>query len=64
MTQTQYFKMLEREIQKINKKIDHKILKGEEYLEEARNHRLLLKKIRYHSRRNLFRRLFPTFAAF
>jgi len=44
MSQTQYLKMLEKEIQKINKKIDLKILQGEKYFKEARDHKLLLKK--------------------
>ena len=64
MSQTQYLKMLEREIQKINQKIDLKIIQGEAYFKEARDHKLLLKKVRYHSRKNLFSRLFPSFAKF
>ena len=44
--------MLEREIQKINKKIDLKILKGEVYSKEARDHKLLLKKVRYHTKQS------------
>lgn len=55
MSQTQYLKMLEREIQKINKKIDFKILRGEEYWKEARDHRILLKKVRYNHRQNFWR---------
>jgi len=58
MSQTQYLKMLEREIQKINKKIDLKILQGETYRKEARDHKLLLQKVRYHSRKSFFSRLF------
>ncbi len=53
MSQTQYLKMLEREIQKVNKKIDLKILRGEAYTKEARDHKLLLQKVRYHTRRSL-----------
>ena len=64
MSQTQYLKMLEKEIQKINHKIDLKILQGEAYFKEARDHKLLLKKVRYHTRKNFFSRLFPTFAKF
>ena len=60
--------MLVREIQKINKKIDLKILQGEKYMKEAREHKLLLRKVRYHSRRNFLRnfldRFFPTFSKF
>jgi hypothetical protein len=58
MSQSQYLKMLEREIQKINKKIDMKILEGEKYGKEAREHKLLLKKVHYHTKRSFFSRLF------
>jgi hypothetical protein len=68
MSQSQYLKMLEREIQKINKKIDIKILEGEKYAKEAREHKLLLKKVHYHTKRSFFSRLFrkpsPMFAKF
>ncbi|OGI93679.1 hypothetical protein A3F97_01290 [Candidatus Nomurabacteria bacterium RIFCSPLOWO2_12_FULL_41_10] len=64
MSQAQYLKMLEKEIQKINKKIDLKIIQGEKYMKEAREHKLLLKKVRYHTRRNFFSRFFPSFAKF
>ena len=57
MSQTQYLKMLEREIQKINKKIDMKILQGEKYAKEARDHKLLLQKVRYHTRRTFMQRM-------
>ena len=53
MSQSQYLKMLEREIQKINKKIDLKIMEGEKYAKEAREHKLLLKKVRFHTRKGL-----------
>ncbi len=49
--------MLEREIQKINKKIDFKILQGQDYKREARDHKLLLKKVRYNSRVSLMNKL-------
>jgi len=58
MSQSQYLKMLEREIQKINKKIDLKILEGEKYAKEARDHKLLLQKVRYHTRKSFFSKLF------
>jgi len=64
MSQTQYLKMIEREIQKINKKIDLKIMRGETYWKEARDHKLLLKKVRYHTRKNFFGKFFPTFFKF
>ena len=64
MSQAQYLKMLEREIQAINKKIDLKIFKGQNYHKEAVEHKLLLRKVRYHSRSNFLRKFFPTFAQF
>jgi hypothetical protein len=64
MSQSQYLKMLEREIQRINKKIDLKILQGQNYRKEAIEHKLLIKKVRYHSRSNFLRKFFPTFAQF
>lgn len=63
MSQTQYLKMLEREIQKINNRIDVKILQGEKYTKEARDHKLLLKKVRYHSRKSFFSRLFGSLSS-
>jgi len=59
MSQSQYLKMLEKEIHKINRKIDLKIMRGEDYSRDARNHKLLLKKVRFHSRQGFLRRLFP-----
>lgn len=47
MSQSQYLKMLEKEIQKLNKKIDLKIMRGENYRREARDHRLMLRRMRY-----------------
>jgi hypothetical protein len=47
--------------QKINHKIDLKILQGEAYFKEARDHKLLLKKVHYHTRKSFFQRLFPSF---
>ena len=51
MTREQYLKIIEREIQNINKKIDVKILQGINYATEAREHKQLLHKIRQHRRR-------------
>ena len=61
MSQTQYLKMLEREIQRINKKIDLKILQGRAYAKEARDHKLLLQKVRYHTRKGLMNRFVNLF---
>lgn len=61
MSQAQYLRMLEREIQKINKKIDLKILQGQSYFKEARDHKLLLQKVRYHTRRSFLNRFVNLF---
>lgn len=61
MSQSQYVKMLEREIQKINKKIDWKILQGLDYRKEARDHRLLLKKVRYNTKTSFTNKLVNLF---
>ena len=61
MSQKQYLKMLEREIQKINQEIDLKILRGESYSKEARDHKLLLKKVRYNTRKSFFKNLTEKF---
>ena len=61
MSQTQYLKMLEREIQKINKRIDLKILQGETYSKEARDHKLLLEKVRYHTKRSFAEKMIHLF---
>ena len=53
--------MLEREINKLNKVIDHKILRGEDYRKEARDHRLLLKKVYYHNRKTFVQRMIHLF---
>lgn len=55
MSQKQYLKMLEREIRKINRKIDEKILRGEEYKREAHDHKLMLRRLRYLTRQNPFK---------
>jgi len=64
MSQKQYLKMLEREIIKLNQKIDLKIIRGEDYRKEAHDHKLILRKIRFHTRRTFFQRLFPQVFSF
>ena len=54
MTREQYLKIIEREIHNINKRIDIKILQGQEYRKEALEHKQLLHKIRQHSRKSFW----------
>jgi hypothetical protein len=60
MSREQYIKIIQKEIQDINKKIDMKILQGEEYRKEARDHKLLRRKMLQHSRRSFFGKFFTT----
>jgi len=61
MSQSQYLKMLEKEIQKINRKIDFKIMRGENYRREASDHRLMLRRMRYLTRRSFTSRFVDLF---
>ncbi len=45
MNKEQFRKIIERELQEINKKIDIKILRGESYKKEAYEHKLLRRKM-------------------
>ena len=60
MSQEEYIKILQRELKRINKIIDFKILNGEEYSKEMKEHKILLMKMRQHnhSKKNIFNRLF------
>ncbi len=61
MSQNQFLKILERDLQEINKTIDLKIMQGLDYSREARDHKIILKKIKYNSRNrsNFFSKIFP-----
>lgn len=56
MNREQYIKIIERELQALNKRIDMKILQGLEYKKEARDHKILQKKMLQHSRKSIFSR--------
>ena len=62
MSQKQYIKLVEKELQRVNKIIDAKIMEGRDYRKEARDHKLLLRKMRYVARRNFFRNLGTKFS--
>ena len=64
MKHTEYLKTLEKEIHKINKVIDQKIINGEDYLRESRDHKLLIRKVRQHTRTPFFNKLFPSIFQF
>ena len=58
MSKNQYIKLIEQELHNINKKIDMKILQGEEYRKEAHDHKILRRKILQHSRKTFFSNFF------
>ena len=64
MNRIQYVKIIEKELQTLNKRIDMKILQGVEYRKEAREHKILQKKMLQHSQRSIFQKFFPTLAHF
>jgi hypothetical protein len=64
MSREQYIKLIERELHNINKRIDMKILAGEEYKKEAQDHKILRRKILQHSRRAYFNKFFPMMLKF
>ncbi len=53
--------MLEKEIHKINKVIDAKIMKGQDYRREARDHKLMVRRMNYHTRRTFTQRMIHLF---
>ena len=64
MKQQEYMKIIETELQRINKIIDQKIISGQEYSREARDHKLLLRKVRQNRTSGFFSRLFPVLSHF
>lgn len=64
MTREQYIRSLEREVQRLNQRIDLKILRGEAYGALSRRHRLLLREIHKHTGKSFLYRLFPFFLQF
>lgn len=58
MTREQYIRILQRELDKLNQAIDMKIISGENYSKESKEHKLLLKKIYQHSVKSPFNNIF------
>ena len=61
MTRNQYVKSLEIEINKLNRRIDQKIMRGENYFFESIRHKFLLKQLNKHQGAGLLTKLFPSF---
>lgn len=64
MTPQQYKKVLASEIKKLNQRIDFKILHGQEYRDDSRRHRELLRKLERQNKKSGFGRLLPAFSFF
>jgi hypothetical protein len=64
MSREQYIKLIERELHNINKRIDIKILNGEEYSKEARDHKILRRKMLQNSRKDFWSRFLPLILKF
>ena len=64
MSKKQYIKALNKEIQKLNEIIDHKILSEHNYKREALRHKKLLSEIRRQEVRSSFAQLFRTLVPF
>ena len=61
MTRTQYVKTIESELNKLNRRIDQKILRGENYFFDSIRHKFLLKQWKKHQNDGILNRLFPAF---
>ncbi len=65
MSQQEYIITLERQLRTLNQRIDSKIMSGQKYVEEARKHRMIVRKIREQKREGktgIISRVFPLFA--
>jgi hypothetical protein len=61
MTREQYIKILEKELLRINKEIDIKILAGQKYARQAREHKILLRRIHQHYHKSFVQSMFSKF---
>lgn len=64
MSQKQYLKALNAEIQKLNGVIDDKIMHARDYKREARRHKVLLRQLRREERNRSIRSTFMSFSPF
>jgi ribonuclease HII len=62
MTREQYINLLQKEVERLNKEIDFKIVHGQGYSPEAKKHRALLTEIRKHRVRTFWNKIFPRFS--
>lgn len=61
MTRSQYIRTIESELKRLNRRIDQKILRGENYFFDSIRHKFLLKQLKKHQGDGILNRLFPAF---
>lgn len=59
MTRTKNVQLIRRELDRLNQRIDLKIIYGRPYTAESRVHRILLERMRRFQRKGFLDRLFP-----
>ncbi|MBP6904544.1 MAG: hypothetical protein KBB91_00620 [Candidatus Pacebacteria bacterium] len=64
MTQNQYKKNIAHQLRILNERIDYKILHGQRYSEESRQHRELRRQMLKQSKRGFFSRMIPSLFQF
>ena len=57
MTRHQYTKNIQSELRKLNERIDYKILRGFQYADDSRRHKMLLARIRKQKKVGFFGRI-------
>mgnify|MGYP003543843486 FL=1 len=60
MTREQYIKILQRELDRLNKQIDLKIMAGADYSKESKEHKIVIRKMQQHQRKTFFNQLFSS----
>lgn len=61
MTRHQYTKSIQQELRALNERIDYKILRGIQYADDARRHRLLCRSMARQNKGGFLTRLIPSF---
>ncbi len=64
MNHQEFVRIIEKELQRVNKVIDYKIIHGEDYYRESRDHKILLRKMRQHTQKGFLSRFMPRVFSF
>jgi hypothetical protein len=64
MTTSQYQKSLQRELAKLNQRIDMMIIKGQSYVAESKKHKMLLRQLRSLQGQSFFSRFMTNSMSF